>query len=200
MREVYNDYLNERLEEGKFVRLYVPRLYTDADLVQKVVLDVTDGEGYATAMKERLSHLYKVLFGDALTDADAAYVFEKWVRGDRLSLTRDLNQIIVSFKDEADSHVADMTDLWESVLGRKPLELEVARRKEAYRADPEEARQAAHAELVKTREFTHVITARIQERLPSMPAFEVYELLDKILLQFDLVATPIGVCIDALTA
>lgn len=200
MREVYNDYLNEQLEEGKFVRLYVPRLYTDTDLVQKVVLDVTDGEGYTTAMKERLSHLYKVLFGDALTDTDAAYVFEKWVRGDRLSLTRDLNQIIVSFKDEADAHAADMADLWESVLGRKPLDLEVERRKEAYRADPEEARRVAHAELVKSREFTHVITARIQERLPDMPAFEVYELLDKILLQFDLVTTPLGICIDALTA
>jgi hypothetical protein len=29
-------------------------------------------------MKERLSHLYNALFGDALTDADAAYAPEKW--------------------------------------------------------------------------------------------------------------------------
>lgn len=200
MREVYSNYLNEQLEEGKFVRLYVPVMYTDAELVRKVVLDVTDGEGYAEAMKERLSHLYKVLFGDALTDADAGYVFEKWVRGDRLSLTCDLNQIIVGFKDEADAHAADMADLWDSVLGRAPLEREISRHKQAYRIDTKDARRDAHAELVKSREFTHVITAQIQERFPEMPAFDVYELLDKVLLQFDLVTTPVGVCIDTLSA
>jgi hypothetical protein len=119
-------------------------------------------------MKERLSHLYSAL-RDALTDADAAYVLRSGCAATGL-LTRDLNQIIVSFKDEADSHVADMTDLWESVLGRKPLE--VARRKEAYRADPRRCGSCARRAGQDSR-ATHVITARIQERLPSMPAFMV---------------------------
>jgi hypothetical protein len=82
------------------------------------------------------------------------------------------------------------------VLGRKPLELEVAKR---YRADPEEVRQLRTQSWSRLASSPHVITARIQERLPSMPAFE-YELLDKILPSLIFVATPIGVCIDALTA
>jgi hypothetical protein len=161
---VYNDYLNEP-EEGKFVRLYAPRLYTDADLVQKVVLDVTDGEvrdGHEGAPLAPLQCSSRRAHGRR-----RGLRLEKWVRATGL-LTRDLNQIIVSFKDEADSHVADMTDLWESVLGRKPLEL--ARRKEAYRADPRRCGSCARRAGQDSR-ATHVITARIQERLPSMPAF-----------------------------
>jgi hypothetical protein len=38
----------------------------------------------------------------------------------------------------------------------------------AYRTDSV-ARVMAHSELVKSREFTHVITARIQERKPDIP-------------------------------
>jgi hypothetical protein len=197
MREVYSDYLNDQLGEGRFARLYTPAMYEDAELVQKIVLSVTDSDEYAQAMKGRLAHLYKVLFGDDLMETDTAYIFEKWVQGDRLSLTCYLNQIIVGYKDEADIHAADMTELWEDVLARKPLEREIALHRHAYRMDTAAARSAAHSELVKSREFTHVITARIQERKPDIPTFEVYELLDKILANYDLVGTPLDVCIDA---
>jgi hypothetical protein len=198
MREVYSDYLNDRLEEGRFVRLYTPAMYEEPDLVHKVVLKVTESNEYTAAMKERLSYLYKVLFGDPLEDVDATYIFDKWVRGDRLSLMCDLNQIIVSFKDEVDAHAADMADLWQAVLGRKPLDRETLRYQADYRADAVKARVAAHAELVRSREFTHVITARIQERKPDMPAFEVYELLDRVLAECDLVSKTIDECLDAI--
>jgi hypothetical protein len=47
--------------------------------------------------------------------------------------------------------------------------------------------------------ITHVITARIQERKPDTPTYEVYELLDKILADYDLEHS-LDMCIDASVA
>jgi hypothetical protein len=65
-----------------------------------------------------------------------------------------------------------MAELWGDVLGRKPLEREIALHRHAYRTAVA-AGLWRTPELVKSREFTHVITARIQERKPDTPTWGV---------------------------
>jgi hypothetical protein len=95
MREVYSDYLNDQLGEGSRLRLYTPASTRDTDLVQKIVLSVTDSVEYAG--DEGSPHPYKVLFGDDLDEADSAYIFE--VGTGRQAVSDLLNQIIVGWDE-----------------------------------------------------------------------------------------------------
>jgi hypothetical protein len=117
MREVYSDYLNDQLGEGR-LRAYTSAMYEDTDLVQKIVLSVTDSVEYAQAMKGR-PHLYKVLSGTTRRGGLCLHLREVGTG----------RQAVSDLRPEPDHRrlgmkpirTPPMAELWGDVLGRKSL-------------------------------------------------------------------------------
>jgi hypothetical protein len=82
---------------------------------------------------------------------------------------RDLNLVVISFKDETDKHNAMMTEIWQSVLKRTPCEKEMSKYKAMYR-------ECVRSECLRAESTqTHWSSACSQDQgrgvVPDMPIY-----------------------------
>jgi hypothetical protein len=183
MAQVHEGYLGDSLDIDRFVREYVPGVFDRFDdVLQGTIQRVTDSAEYAAAMSSRLSHLHEMHFGTPLCDADAAYAFESRVRSQRLPLTTDaLNDVVTDFHEMTEAHGAAMASVYNDTLGRAPAVEEVLRRRAAFREDETAARAALLRDLVGSLEFADVVKREIVSQAPDMSTPLVFATLDRVL-------------------
>lgn len=188
LSNVHRDYLASELSEAQFVRSYVPAVYEDAAKVaEDAVMRVTESAAYAAAMRARLRHLYELLFDVPLAEGDAQYLFEVRVRSERMPLTTDrLDGLVTAFREEAEEHAADVQSAYESLLLRAPTDREAKAQSVPYRIDARGARAALLEDLVAGLEFADVVRRAVLAMHPDLPPPDVFAIVAKVVAAFPL--------------
>jgi hypothetical protein len=181
MARVYRDYLNTTISDAAVVRDYTPSMFLNDRLVEETIVEITDSAEYVKAMKKRLSQVHHALFGDFLSSVDSEYAYTTRVRAQRLALTTDLNEVVISFREETDVFDMMMKDMWQSVLHRQPCEKEMEKHRMDFRADSTAALRDLHNALVQSLEYGAVVTTRVQEVHPGMAVYDVFEVVQRVL-------------------
>jgi hypothetical protein len=186
LSDVHREYLASELSEAQFVRSYVPAVYDNAAAVaEDAVMRVTESAAYAAAMRARLCHLYELLFDVPLAEGDAQYLFEVRVRSERMPLTTDrLDGLVTAFREEAEEHAADARSAYESLLLRAPTDREAKAQAVPYRIDARGARAALLEELVAGLEFADVVRRAVLAMHPDLAPPDVFAIVAKVVAAF----------------
>ena len=182
MRSVYRRYFDEPLSEQDFIRKYLTRMLEKGGGVVEEVRDASLCDPkYKHAMLERLSHLYGMISGEDMDDAESAHVFEKEVKGKKLPLdTEDLNNIVADYVFRGEQLRAEVRRVFMLYLGREAQQDELDKWVPAARVDETQI-GALKSQLSRCHEFYAVLADMIDAQSPGINRRERSRVLSGIL-------------------
>lgn len=186
MRDIHIQYLDERISEQTFVKLYVPRIYKEEGVPESVRKIALRRPEYREAMRSRLSSLHMVASGRDLSQHEADYLFDTTVLQKELPLdTGELNDVVSEFVRRGEEIRARIAHLIDVYLRREPDCDEVDDWVFAFRTSSD-ADHRLRQELIAGREFHAVLASTILYHLPDMRPRELYRRVDAALSKTDL--------------
>ena len=123
---IYIDYLNEQMSYHYFVKTYLQIIEDDDEgFLDKVILNVTTFIKYTSVMKEKISKIYSTSYTNTISELDLLYFYSE-VHAERLSLVDDkLIEKITNLKDETETYISNIDDIFQRILLRKAEEREL---------------------------------------------------------------------------
>ena len=192
VKEIMHMSLNTYISEEEFIVSYLARAQ-DESFLDNLKHEVFDSDAYKTKMVDRLVSIYSDMYGETMSNDDAAYMFT-CVKDREVELVSDeLNQIVAVFKAENDEIVQQIFDIFFDVLDREPDLSEQAKyvlfirekRASTDNHDTESIKDAIVLDLKQSLEYNDVLKKKITAayaKFSSDALFpsKVYQVLDKI--------------------
>lgn len=177
----HRDYLGERLTEADFARRHLPAAL-GGGVAAAHRAQILASAGYRDTMRARLGALHKTLFGEALTDAECALLFERDVLSRELALqSGELNDVVVAFAEETTRLCERVAAVYRACLGREPEEAERRAALHPFRVDEAAAAERLRARLTGSLEYREVLRAEAVCRRPDLSVPAVFRLLERVL-------------------
>jgi hypothetical protein len=120
VQDTLHRYLAQDITDLDFMREHLSPWLADKDYTNTLVKDIIASDAYRQKMTAKIAALHETMYGEPIPHEDAAYLFNK-IRARGLELVNeDLNREIQAFKDETDTYVQHIFDLYLDVYEREP--------------------------------------------------------------------------------
>lgn len=190
MHTLYKNYTNIELSEWSFINKHIYDV-DDPNFFHVFVEHIVTCDEYKVAMVKVLNEWNHKLYDTTLDAMDLDYVFNK-VKADRIGLNDDkIIEILKTFKNETDTFVEHIFDVFQLTLERQPDVLEITKYIDMYRGGQTEKNIdtvdiSLSKILISELEFHDIIKQHIeaqylQHKLVEIKRNKLYETLSAIL-------------------
>ncbi len=164
VQDTLHRYLDQDLTDLGFMRDHLSQWLADSDYTTTLVGDIVASDSYRQKMTDKIATLHKTMYDEPIPHEDATYLFNKIrVRGLEL-MNEDLNREIQAFKDETDTYVQHIFDLYLDVYEREPDTDELAAHLKLVRDVGTEAASASiKRDLRNALEYHDMIKKKIRK-------------------------------------
>jgi hypothetical protein len=164
VQDTLHRYLAQDITDLDFMREHLSAWLADKDYTNTLVRDIVASDAYLQKMTAKIATLHETMYGEPIPQEDAAYLFNKIrVRGLEL-MNEDLNREIQDFKDETDTYVQHLFDLYLDVYEREPDKEELAEHLKLVRdAGTEVASASIKKDLRNALEYHDMIKKKIRK-------------------------------------
>lgn len=193
VQELSTKLYNETLSEDVFIKKYLSSI-DEPQFVQQLKYEMLQSDKYKNSMTERISSLYRTLYGEELGNEEQSYIFEQVKSKEYDLFNEDMNDVLVSYKNENDQFIERIYQIFMETYEREPDVHELSKYIQLYRShntfEPTEVDKVVENELFSSLEYHDVIKQKIRKIyleiketniLPSV----IYQLLDKTLQKQD---------------
>lgn len=123
---MYNAFLNHRIDTQEFVKTYLPLMDIDDDEYENIVKEmIVKYPEYKKVVTDKIQNIYLSTFTKTISDTDLAFFFKK-IHQMRLSLQDErFTQVVTTLKEETDNYHAKIHSITHAVLNRNADEVEI---------------------------------------------------------------------------
>jgi hypothetical protein len=180
---VYNQYLDDTINDVMFSKKFLKYLDLDEDTFVKLIIDyVIDMNSYKEVMNKKIKDLYKSNFEKNINSKDNIYFFNMILKN-KMNLKDDnLPKFINELKIQTDSNLDEIKDIHNSILQRCPDEEEYTFYIDYYRINTIKLPNIVISdELYEGLEYNDVLMKFINTNLKNNSQSNVYKKLKEIL-------------------
>ena len=182
---IYNTYLNSKLDYISFIHIFLGLLELDDDLFLTKTIDIViDYTEYLNVMFEKVKTIYKNTYNTTISDLDLQYFFEK-IYDKKLNLIDDeLPKLITTLKDETDEYESTISNIFNKILNRNTEDNEMNSYIMYYRYSHESNIQPSvrlEDELYESLEYHDILKDIIADKYVDVSKSELYKMLNVVL-------------------
>jgi hypothetical protein len=119
IKEIMYTYLDKYISEEQFLVHYLSKIH-DEHYISFIRNEVIHSKEYAQKMTKKLQTIYRNMYGEAMSQDDVEYLFDR-IKAREIGLNDDnLNEKVVQFRDENDDIIQRIFDVFFAVFDREP--------------------------------------------------------------------------------
>lgn len=126
MKNIYKSYLDENLDISCFCEKYLEFMDVDINTYEESMINIIiQYDSYQKVMSIKIKSVYSDIFNTDLLDRDMMYYFEQISKNKISLISEHLSKQIVLIKEETDNYVQTINDIYEKILRRPSIGIEI---------------------------------------------------------------------------